>query len=130
MSAASRLLHGTDETPLAGCPGCRAPLIATMVYPGAEFICLECGRKCSFLAPVRLEPNAENMARYEALQTEWDDHQADLIIPRSWQQDCSRCTPRREENYHHLHATDGERARDKAAREWIASRTHRRTATA
>lgn len=129
MSAASRLLHGTDEPPIAGCPSCRTPLISTMVYPGYEFICLECGRKCSFLAPIRLSPTPENEARLEALQAEWDERQAALVIPRSWKSGCPKCQPMVDANYHQEHATEKEWVADAAAREWIASRAKRKAAS-
>lgn len=129
MSTASRLLHGTDEPPLAGCPGCKAPLIATMIYPGYEFICLECGRRCAFLSPVRLEPHAENLEWHARLQAEWDERQDALIIPRSWKSGCPKCQPMVDANYHHAHATEKEWVADAAAREWIASRAKRKAAS-
>lgn len=115
-----------EEAPLAGCPGCHAPLIATMVYPGYEFICLECGRRCAFLSPVRLEHTPENDEWYERLQAEWDEHQSALVVRRSWKHGCKRCEPMIDANYHHVHATDAEWAADAAARAWIKSRTEKR----
>lgn len=120
-----------DEPPLAGCPGCKAPLIATMVYPGYEFICLECGRRCAFLSPVRLEPHAENLEWMARLQAEWDERQDALIIPRSWKsKGCRRCRKLSDADHHADHATAEEWAADAAARAWIKSRTERRTASA
>ncbi len=42
------------ETPMAGCPGCHAPLIWTFAFSGHEFYCLECGRRVTFFGPVEL----------------------------------------------------------------------------
>lgn len=64
-----------DKPPIALCPDCEAPLIGTVVLPGAEFYCLDCGHGCSFVSPIEGDPDDkelnEKLAAYEA---EWDEH--------------------------------------------------------
>jgi predicted RNA-binding Zn-ribbon protein involved in translation (DUF1610 family) len=62
---------------IAGCTSCKAPLIATMKYPGAEFYCIECGKHLSYVSPTPLEPTEENAARLLVLEAEWKEHHDD-----------------------------------------------------
>ncbi len=123
-------LHGlaprTDDPPTAGCPTCKAPLIATLAFQGAEFYCLECGNTCGWLSPYRLNA-AEVKDRMEALQAEWDEHVGGKIMPRSvfWRMGCEQCggdgKPRPEQG-HWEHVTEEEIEADKEARAWLKQR--------
>ena len=79
MVDALSMVLGAKETKgkIAGCTSCKAPLIATMKYPGAEFYCLECGNHLSYVSPTPLEPTPENNKRLEKLEAEWDKHHDD-----------------------------------------------------
>jgi hypothetical protein len=108
---------------LAVCPGCGAPLIPTMTFPGAEFYCLECGRKLGMFSPDGVDETPERMARYEALKAEWDEHaEGKLLIPRSWKDGCPNCQLGNVQRFHVDHATDAERAAHEAAMEWLRER--------
>jgi hypothetical protein len=63
------------ERPIACCPDCETPLIGTVLFPGAEFYCLDCGRGCSFVAPVEGDPDSADLtARLEQVEKEWAEH--------------------------------------------------------
>jgi hypothetical protein len=107
--------------PFAGCPNCGAPLISTLDFPGAEFYCLECGRKCGFLSPHPLEATPEVEAQHSALQAEWDEHVGRrLLFHNGWLHDCEKCKPHAEP--HSEHATDEEWAAHRKAALWLEHR--------
>lgn len=110
-----------ESSIMAGCPGCRAPLIATFAFSGSEFYCLECGQRVTFLGPVSLNA-AEHQERYDALKAEWDEHVVGkLLVHGGIHRDCERCQAR--EDYDHLaHATDEELAAHEAALAWLTER--------
>ena len=122
-------LGNEKKLPTAGCPSCKAPLICTMVFKGAEFYCMECGRTCGWLDPYKLDADevAERMA---ALQAEWDEHVGGKIMSRGvfWRDSCEKCggdgKPRPEQG-HWEHVTEEEIEADKAAREWLKQRVGR-----
>lgn len=64
-----------DKPPIACCPSCHAPLIGTIIWPGAEFYCLDCGGHHSFVAPEEGDPDdAELVERLKQYEAEWDEH--------------------------------------------------------
>jgi hypothetical protein len=64
-----------DKPPIALCPNCEAPLIGTIVFPGAEFYCLDCGAHCSFVAPIEGDPFDEGLtAKLKEFEAEWEEH--------------------------------------------------------
>jgi predicted RNA-binding Zn-ribbon protein involved in translation (DUF1610 family) len=65
------------KSKIAGCTSCKAPLIGTMKYPGAEFYCLECGKHLSYVSPTPLESTPENNERLAKLEAEWKEHRDD-----------------------------------------------------
>jgi len=110
------------EVPTAGCPSCKAPLICTIAFSGAEFYCLECGRTCGWLDPYRLF-GQKVVDRQAALQAEWDEHAGDQLLGNFWRDGCAECATH--EGYHSQHATDEERQADRDARSWLAERAGR-----
>lgn len=60
------------KPPMATCTGCGEPLILTLHWHGAEFVCICCGRHLGFVDPVPVEATPEVKARQEELQAEWD----------------------------------------------------------
>jgi hypothetical protein len=100
-----------------------------MVFSGAEFYCLECGRTCGWLSPYKLF-GQEAVERQAALQAEWDEHAGGRILPSGtfWRNDCEQCGDvlGRPEAGHWEHVTDAEREADRVAREWLQERALRR----
>jgi hypothetical protein len=112
--------------PMAMCPRCEAPLISTCVFSGYEFYCVECGNRVTFFGPRAAQPTPELDARHDALRAEWDEHAGrKLLVPRSWVDGCDLC--RQREGDHPSHATDEERAADRAARAWLKERAAERS---
>lgn len=60
------------EPPMAVCPRDGEPLISTLRYPGAEFVCMVCGDRLGFLSPRAAVSEAKLEARYEHLQALFD----------------------------------------------------------
>lgn len=58
--------------PVATCPSDGESLIMTFERPGAEFVCVVCGRWYGFLAPVPAEPSPELEARRIVLREAFD----------------------------------------------------------
>ena len=58
--------------PMATCPVCKEPLIATIRFRGKEFICVACKRLWEFLDPLPADATPELEARYKVLKAEWD----------------------------------------------------------
>lgn len=112
----------TDDRPVALCPACHAPLIATMHHPKHEFYCLDCGNHVTFFGPARGDPTPTLLERLVAYQAEWETNVAGkLITPHAWRLDsCDKCRVRGP--YHLEHATAEERDADVQARAWIAGR--------
>lgn len=110
------------KPPTAGCPSCKAPLIGTMAFRGAEFICLECGRTCGWLDPFALDADAVE-ERMAALQAEWDEHAGGKLL-YGWRKGCAECAGM-PPGGHRAHASEEEIQADAAAREWIRDRTGR-----
>jgi hypothetical protein len=71
LDTAARLIGG--ERPMACCPRDDEPLVSTLEFPGAEFICVVCGTKYGFLAPTPRPSTPELWARYEELKEQWDN---------------------------------------------------------
>jgi hypothetical protein len=111
----------TTERPFALCPGCGAPLISTLAFTGFEFVCLECGKPCTFFGARPGDPSPELTARYEGLRAEWDEHVAGkLLSPGARHRDCETCSTKRES--HITHATDEEMAAHEGAVRWFEQR--------
>lgn len=106
---------------MAVCPRDGAPLISTILFPKAEFYCLECGARLGWLDPAAAKPTSELDARYEALKAEWDEHAAPrLRVLRVWFRDCEECM--KHGPYHEAHATEAEREAHDAAMAWLRER--------
>lgn len=65
-------LIGRKEPPMACCPKDGEPLISTLKYRGAEFVCMVCGSLLGFLSPTPKDVTPELTERYEFLQQEFD----------------------------------------------------------
>lgn len=64
-----------DKPPIALCPNCEAPLVGTIIFPGAEFYCLDCGQGCSFVSPIEGDPDDEALKEKLAThEQEWKEH--------------------------------------------------------
>lgn len=61
---------------MAMCPRCNEPLVCTMEFRGAEFVCMVCRGRFGFLAPVPAEPTAELDARHDELRAQYDRERA------------------------------------------------------
>jgi len=59
------------KPPMATCPNCGEPLIATFHFPGYEFICASCKRMWGFVDPVPVESTPELEARHSELKAQW-----------------------------------------------------------
>ena len=60
------------KPPMATCPSCSEPLIATFKYRGYEFICTCCGRMWGFVEPEPVESTPELEARLAELKEKWE----------------------------------------------------------
>lgn len=70
LNTAGKLMRG--ERPMATCPKDGEPLIMTVRWPGAEFICIVCNGLYGFLSPKPVPPTPELQARYEELKAMFD----------------------------------------------------------
>ena len=57
----------------ACCPADGEPLISTFEFRGFEFICMVCGQKYGFLAPVGKPETPELIARHDELKAKYDE---------------------------------------------------------
>lgn len=60
-----------DDLPMAGCPTCEEPLVMTLEFPGAEFICVPCDHLYGFLSPKPLQWTEERQARHDELGAQY-----------------------------------------------------------
>jgi hypothetical protein len=70
LDVMSRKREG-KEPPIATCPSCSEPLISTLKFPGAEFICVVCRRLWGFIDPTPAESTPELLTRLEELRAQW-----------------------------------------------------------
>ena len=70
----------TSDPPMALCPRCEEPLVATFYFPGYEFVCMGCGKRVEFFGPKRGVSTPELEARQAEHQAAFDEfrEQADL----------------------------------------------------
>ena len=61
----------------AGCPRCGAPLVSTLEFRGAEWICVPCDHLYGYMAPIPVAPSDEIEAQYEAVKTAYDAARAE-----------------------------------------------------
>ena len=117
-------LNADCAAPMALCPACEAPLIATFAFSKAEFYCLECGGHYGWLAPTPGEPSPELDARYEALRSEWEQLGGpNLLGGGAMLKSCATCSTGEP---HLQHATKAEREAHEAALHALAARAGRR----
>lgn len=57
---------------MACCPNCQEPMVSTMKYRGAEFVCQMCGLLCGWLDPIPKANTPELEARQKELQALFD----------------------------------------------------------
>lgn len=71
IDTAVELLKG--EKPMAVCPRCQGdqPLISTLKFRGAEFICMQCRGLFGFLAPRPVKVTPELQARHDELREQF-----------------------------------------------------------
>lgn len=58
-------------TPMACCPKDGEPLVLTLEFKGAEFICMGCKQLYGFLAPIGKPNTPELQARYAELKAQY-----------------------------------------------------------
>jgi len=106
---------------VAMCRDCNVPLVMTFAFRAAEFYCLECGRTYGFFGPSPADETPELLGDMRAREAEWEEHAGrHLLTVGARRTDCSTCSTNGED--HVAHATDEERAADKAARAWMRER--------
>lgn len=71
MDAIDRRRTGRPA-PMATCPECGEPLIATFRFPGKEFVCMGCKKLWEFLDPVPEEVTPELTERYGEMKKRWE----------------------------------------------------------
>lgn len=73
-STAAKLLRG--ERPMATCPADNEPLIMTMEFRGAEFICMVCKQLYGFLSPKPATWTQELQDRHDVLLAQYEAERA------------------------------------------------------
>lgn len=71
------LINSDKNPPVACCPDCEEPLVMTMEFRGAEFICMVCRRLFGFLSPTPKDETPELRARYDELKAQYDAERAE-----------------------------------------------------
>lgn len=71
-AASLSLIGRKGDPPMACCPKDGEPLISTLKYPGAEFVCMVCAGLFGFLSPTPKTETPELTARYNELKAAWD----------------------------------------------------------
>lgn len=61
-----------EPAPMATCPNCGEPLIATFRFAGYEFVCVVCKRMWGFIDPKPAEATPELEARQKELRAQFD----------------------------------------------------------
>jgi hypothetical protein len=78
---AARLL-GRDRDkppPIATCHNDGEPLVSTLEYRGAEFVCVVCGDRYGFLGPKPADTTPELLARLKELTVRYDRERAERM---------------------------------------------------
>lgn len=76
--AAELLGRDRDKPPpVATCHRDGEPLVGTLEFPGAEFVCAVCGRLYGFLGPKPAEQTPELLARLEELTARYARERAE-----------------------------------------------------
>jgi hypothetical protein len=97
------------------------PLIGTMLFPKAEFYCLDCGGHFGFLQPAGAAWTPELEEQLQALKADWDEHvKGKAIVERGWDRYCALCNPG--QSYHMDHATPEQLAAHEGALAWLKER--------
>lgn len=66
-------MMGEKKLQTACCPKDGEPLVFSLKYPGAEFVCMVCGKLYGFLAPVPKPSDTPGLQeRHEELQARFD----------------------------------------------------------
>jgi len=61
---------------MAICPKCAEPLVSTLEFRGAEFICMVCRGLFGFMAPLSAAPTSELESRHEELRLHYETERA------------------------------------------------------
>lgn len=61
---------------MAMCPKCAEPLVSTLEFRGAEFICMGCRGLFGFMAPLPAAPTSELKKRHEELRLQYETERA------------------------------------------------------
>jgi hypothetical protein len=73
---ALRLLDKDKKAPMAMCPSCNEPLVSTLEFRGAEFLCVPENKLFGFLSPRPAEATPELDARLKELETQYEADRA------------------------------------------------------
>jgi len=118
------IIPPNDPRPIAVCPNCGAPLIATFHFAGAEWYCLDCGLACGMFSAVSTAPTPELVARMRSSEAEWMTNAGPrLLTPGAIHAGCHKCFA--DSEAHLLHASPLERAEHSRAKAWINERRRR-----
>jgi hypothetical protein len=106
-------LMSRKEPPVALCRNDAQPLVSTMLWPRAEWLCLACGGHYGWLDPLKGEPTPELVALSEQRRDEWKSLSLGAF-PRSpfGMRDCADCHG---DMNHEAHASDEDRTASEAA---------------
>ncbi len=70
---AMSMMSQKSDPPTACCPKDGEPLVCTLKYPGAEFVCMVCGNLLGFLAPTPKPSDTPGLQeRQDELQARFD----------------------------------------------------------
>jgi hypothetical protein len=75
LGTAAKLLKG--DRPMATCPHDGEPLVSTLEFRGAEFICVVCDRRYGFLSPTPADWTPELQARHDELRVQYEAARAE-----------------------------------------------------
>ena len=105
-----------DSNPIKFGMCCGTPLVATLLFSGAEYYCVRCGSTYGlFDVPIKIETpelREENHRNVEAFHSVAKG----AIARNSLHHDCEKCNaPGRPNGYHHQHATSEQAAASEEA---------------
>lgn len=104
---------------IAMCPTCKVPLVCTILFSGAEFYCLDCGRTFGWFDPTPTDITPELFAECGRRVEEWEPYAKALLTGGVMKRGCEKCSHGQS---HIDHATPEELEAHAKALVWLKER--------